>query len=39
MVLGSIQLLIEISTWNLSAGKGRPALKAEKFTAICESTA
>jgi hypothetical protein len=36
MALGSIQPLTEMSTRNLSGGKGRPARKADNFTAICE---
>jgi hypothetical protein len=36
MALGSTQPLIEISTRNLRAGKGRPARKADNLTAICE---
>jgi hypothetical protein len=36
MALGSIQPLIEMSTRNLARGKGRPARKADNFTAICE---
>jgi hypothetical protein len=37
MALGSTQPLTEMSTWNLPAGKGRPARKAG-LTAICEPT-
>jgi hypothetical protein len=37
MVLGSTQPLTEMSTMNFPGGKGRPARKADKFTAICES--
>jgi hypothetical protein len=38
MVLGSTQLLTEMSTRNLpEGGKGRPARKAENLTAICEA--
>jgi hypothetical protein len=36
MTLGSTQPLTEMSTRNLPGGKGRPAHKADKFTAICE---
>jgi hypothetical protein len=36
MVLGSTQLLTEMRTRNLLGGKGRPARKAYKLTAICE---
>jgi hypothetical protein len=36
MALGLIQPLAEISTRNLPGGKGRPAHKADKLTAICE---
>jgi hypothetical protein len=36
MVLGSIQPLTEMSTRNLSGGKGRPARKADNLTAISE---
>jgi hypothetical protein len=36
MVLGSTQSLTEISTRNLPGGKGRPAHRADNFTAICE---
>jgi hypothetical protein len=36
MALGLTQPLM--STRNLPGGKGRPALKAENLTAICEST-
>jgi hypothetical protein len=36
MALGLTQLLTEMSTRNLSDGKGRPALKTDSFTAICE---
>jgi hypothetical protein len=34
MTLGSTQPLTEMSTRNLPGGKGRPALKADKLTAI-----
>jgi hypothetical protein len=37
MVLGSTQLLTEMSTRNLPAGKGRPVCKADNLTAICEA--
>jgi hypothetical protein len=36
IALRSIQPLTEMSTWNLPRGKGRPALKADSITAICE---
>jgi hypothetical protein len=36
MALGSTQPLTEISTRNLSGGKGRPAREADNLTAICE---
>jgi hypothetical protein len=36
MVLGSTQPLTEMSTGNLPGGNGRPALKADNLTAICE---
>jgi hypothetical protein len=36
MALRSIQTLTEISTKNLSGGKGRAACKADNFTVICE---
>jgi hypothetical protein len=36
MVLGSTQPLTETSTRNLPGGKGRPARKADNFTAIYE---
>jgi hypothetical protein len=36
MVLGSTQPLTEMSTGNLPGGKGRPVLKADKLTAICQ---
>jgi hypothetical protein len=36
MALGSTQPLTEMSTSNLPGGKGRPARKADKLTAICE---
>jgi hypothetical protein len=36
MALGSTQPLTEMSTRNLPGGKGRPARKADNFTAICE---
>jgi hypothetical protein len=35
MALGSTQPQIEMSTRNLSGGKGRPAREAENLTAIC----
>jgi hypothetical protein len=37
MALGSVQSRTEMSTRNLPGGKGRPALKADNLTAICES--
>jgi hypothetical protein len=36
MALESTQPLTEMSTSNLPGGKGRPARKADKLTAICE---
>jgi hypothetical protein len=33
---GSTQPLTEMSTRNLPVGKGRPARKADKVSAICE---
>jgi hypothetical protein len=36
MALGSTQPLTEMSTTNLSGGKGRPAHKADNLSAICE---
>jgi hypothetical protein len=36
MALGSTQPLTEMSTRNLSGGKGRPAREADNLTAICE---
>jgi hypothetical protein len=36
MALGSTQPLTEMSTRNLTGGKGQPACKADNFTAICE---
>jgi hypothetical protein len=38
MALGSTQSLAEMGTRNISGGKGRPARKADSFTAICEPT-
>jgi hypothetical protein len=38
MALGSTQPLAEMSNKNLPGVKGRPASKADKFTAICEPT-
>jgi hypothetical protein len=38
MALGSTQPLTELSTRNLPGGKGRPAPRADSFTAICEPT-
>jgi hypothetical protein len=37
MALGSTQPLTEMSTRNLSGGKGRPAREADNLTTICES--
>jgi hypothetical protein len=37
MALGSTQPLTEMSTRKLPGDKGRPALKADNITAICES--
>jgi hypothetical protein len=39
MALGSTQPLTEMSTSNLPERKGRPALKADNLTAICEPIA
>jgi hypothetical protein len=36
MALESIQPLTEMSAMKLPGGKGRPALKADNLTAICE---
>jgi hypothetical protein len=36
MVLAPTQPLTEMSTRNLPGGKGRPALKADNLTVICE---
>jgi hypothetical protein len=36
MALESTQSLTEMSTRNLSGGKGRPECKADNLTAICE---
>jgi hypothetical protein len=36
MALGSTQPMIEMNTRNLPGGKGRPALKADNLTAICD---
>jgi hypothetical protein len=36
MVLGSTQSLTEMSTRNIPGSKGRPARKADNFTAMCE---
>jgi hypothetical protein len=36
MALGSTQPLTEMSTRNLPGGKGRPAVKADNLTAVCE---
>jgi hypothetical protein len=36
MALGSTQPLTDMSTRNLPGSKGRPALKADNLTAICE---
>jgi hypothetical protein len=38
MALGSTQPLREMSIRNLPGGKGRPARKADKLTAISEPT-
>jgi hypothetical protein len=37
MALRSTQPLTEMSTGNLPGGIGRPELKADKITAICET--
>jgi hypothetical protein len=39
MALVSTQPLTEMSTRNLPGGKGRPARKADSFTAVCEPIA
>jgi hypothetical protein len=36
MALGSTQSLTEMSTRDLPEGKGRPALKADELTEVCE---
>jgi hypothetical protein len=36
VALGPTQPVAEMSTGNLGVGKGRPAHKSDKFTAICE---
>jgi hypothetical protein len=36
MAVRSTQLLTEMSTINLPGRKGRPASKADNFTAICD---
>jgi hypothetical protein len=36
MALGSTQPLTEVSTRNLPGGKGRPARKADNFTAVSD---
>jgi hypothetical protein len=36
VALGSTQPVTEMSTRNLPGGKGRPARRADNFTAICE---
>jgi hypothetical protein len=36
MALGSTQPLTEMSTRNLSEGKGRPMRKADNLIAVCE---
>jgi hypothetical protein len=36
MALGSTQPLTEMSTRDLTGGKGRPAREADNLTAICE---
>jgi hypothetical protein len=38
MALGSNQPLTEMRTRNLPGGEGRPALKTDNLTAICEPT-
>jgi hypothetical protein len=38
MALGSTQPLTEMSTKNVSGDKGRPELKTDNLTAICEPT-
>jgi hypothetical protein len=39
MALGSTQPVTEMKTRNLPGGKGRPVLKADNLTAICEPIA
>jgi hypothetical protein len=39
MALGSTQPVTEMSTRNFPGGKGRPARRADKLTAICEPIA
>jgi hypothetical protein len=36
MALKSTQPVTEMSTTNLSGGKGRPVRKADKLTAVCD---
>jgi hypothetical protein len=36
MALGSTQPLTEMSTRNLTGGKGKPVREADNLTAICE---
>jgi hypothetical protein len=36
MALGSTQTVTKMSTRDLPGDKGRPARKAENFTAVCE---
>jgi hypothetical protein len=36
MALGSTQPVTEMSTRNLSGGKGRPSLRADNLTVVCE---
>jgi hypothetical protein len=36
MALGSIQLIIEMSTRNLPGGRERPERKADNLVVICE---
>jgi hypothetical protein len=38
VAVGLPQPLTEMSTRNISGGKGRPERKADDFTAICEPT-
>jgi hypothetical protein len=39
MALGSTQNVAEMITMNISSGKGRPELKVDNLTTICEPNA